>query len=42
MIDNDFEDSVDDTVDEVIMTTTKMHEVIKMSILYTVMILADS
>ena len=33
--------SVDNTVDEVIMTTTKMHEVTKMSILYTMMMLAD-
>ena len=31
MIDNDFEGSVDDTVGEVIMTTTKMHEITKMS-----------
>ena len=41
MIDNDFEDSVNDTADEVIMTTTKMHEITKMSILYTMMMLAD-
>ena len=31
MIDNDFEDSVDATVDEVIMTKTKMHEITKRS-----------
>ena len=45
MIDNDFEDSVDDTADEMIMTMTKMHEIAKkckMSIFYTVMILAES
>ena len=38
MIDNDFEDSVDNTADEVIMTTTKMHEITKMGILYTMML----
>ena len=32
MIDNEFEGSVDDTADEVIMTTTKMHKITKMSI----------
>ena len=41
MIDNDFQCSVDDTADEVIMTTTKMHEITKMSIVYTMMMLAD-
>ena len=41
MIDNDFEGSVDDTADEVIMTTTKMHKITKMSIVYTMMMLAD-
>ena len=33
-IDNDFEGSVDHTVDEVIMTTTKMHKITKMSCLH--------
>ena len=41
MIDNDFEVSVDDTADEVITTTTKVHEITKMSILYTMMMLAE-
>ena len=41
MIDNDFKGSVDDTADEVIMMTTKMHRITKMSILYTMMMLAD-
>ena len=31
MIDNIFEDSVDDTGDEVIMATTQMHEITKRS-----------
>ena len=41
MIDNDFEGSVDDAADEVIMTTTKMHKITKMGIVYTMMMLAD-
>ena len=41
MIDNNFEGSVDDTADEVIMTMTKMHKITKMSIVYTMMMLAD-
>ena len=41
MIDNDFEGSVDDTADEVIMTTTKVHKKIKMSIVYTILMSAD-
>ena len=40
MIDNDFEGSVDDKADE-LMTTTKMHKITKMSIVYTMMMLAD-
>ena len=41
MIDNDFEGSVDNTADEVIMSTTKMHKITTMSIVYTMMMLAD-
>ena len=41
MIDNDFKGSVDDTADEVIMMTMKMHRITKMSIVYTMMMLAD-
>ena len=43
MIDDDFEDSVDDTADEdtVIMTMMKMHEITKMSILYAQMMSSD-
>ena len=41
MIDNNFEGSVDDTADKVIMTTTRMHKITKMSIVYTMMMLAD-
>ena len=41
MIDNNFEDSVDDTADEVIRMTMKMHEM-KMRVLYTRVMLADS
>ena len=41
MIDNNFEGSVEDTADEVIMTTSKMHKTTKMSIVYTMMMLAD-
>ena len=41
MIDNDFEGIVDDTADEVIMTTTKMHKITKKSIVDTMMMLAD-
>ena len=41
MIDNGFEGSVEDTADEVIMTTTKMHKITKMSIVYTMMMLSD-
>ena len=33
--------SVDNTADEVIMTTTKMHKISKMSIVYTMMMSAD-
>ena len=35
MIDNNFEDSVDDTADEVIRMTIKMHEMHEMRILDT-------
>ena len=41
MIDNDFKGSVDDTTDEVIMTPMKMLKITKMSIVYTMMMLAD-
>ena len=34
MIDNDFEGSVDDTADEVIMTMTKIHKITKMFCIY--------
>ena len=42
MIDNDIEgNSVDDIRDEMIIATTKMHKITKMSIVYTMMMLAD-
>ena len=41
MIDNDFQCSVDDTADEVIMTTTKMQKITKMSIVYTMMMQSE-
>ena len=41
MIGNNFEGCVDDTADEVIVTTKKMHKITKMSIVYSMMMLAD-
>ena len=41
MIDNDIEGNVDDTADEVIIATRKLHKITKMSIVYTMMVLAD-
>ena len=41
MIDKNFEHSVVDTADKVVMTTTKMRKITKMSIVYIVMIVAD-